>query len=100
MAKEIPDFSLCQFIADWEAAEPYPYSPEGFETVTRDLNPEVYDYQRAHRKEAAAGDKAYVTVVFRMLEISVKSRAIKIFSDPHRPAARYVKAGAKLRAIQ
>jgi hypothetical protein len=100
VAKEIPDFSLCQFIADWEAAEPYPYSPDGFKTVTRNLNPEVYDDQRARRKEFAAGDKAYVKVVFRMLEIGVKSHAIKIFSDPYRPAARFVKAGAKLRAIR
>jgi hypothetical protein len=100
VAKAIPDFSLCQFIADWEAAEPSRYSPEGFNTVARDLNPAIYDYQRAHRKQFAAGDKVYVKVVFRMLEIGVKPRAVKIFSDPYRPAARYVKAGAKLRATQ
>lgn len=100
VAKAIPDFSLCEFIADWEAAPPYRYSPEGFDTVTRDLNPEIYDYQRAHRKEFVAGDRALVTVVLRLLEIGVKPRAVKIFSDPYRPAARYVKAGAKLRAIQ
>lgn len=99
VAKEIPDFSLCQFIADWEAAEPYPYSPEGFQTVSRNLNPELYDYQQAHRKQAAAGDRALVKVLFRMLAIEVKPpRAVKIFSDPYRPAERYVKAGAKLRA--
>lgn len=100
VAKEIPDFSLCQFIADWEAAEPYRYSPEGFQTVTRNLNPELYDDQKARRKEFAAGDKAYVKVVFRMLNVPIKSHAIKIFGDPYRPAARYVKAGAKLRALQ
>ena len=100
LAKEIPDFSLCQFIADWEAAEPYPYSPDGFKTVTRNLNPELYDGEQARRKQLAAGDKAYVKVVFRMLDIRVKSRVIKIFSDPYRPAARFVKAGAKLRAIE
>jgi len=100
VAKAIPDFSLCEFIADWEAAEPYSYSPDGFNTVARDLNPEIYDYQRAHRKEQVAGDRAHVTVLFRLLAIRVKPRAVKIFSYPYLPAARYVKAGAKLRAIQ
>jgi hypothetical protein len=101
VAKAIPDFSLCEFIADWEAAGPSRYSPEGFDIVARELNPEIYDYQRAHRKEAVAGDRALVTVLFRMLAIRVKPpRAVKIFSYPYRPAARYVKAGAKLRAIQ
>ena len=100
LARQIPDFSLCEFIADWEAAEPYPYSPDGFKTVTRNLNPELYDKQQARRKELAAGDKAYVKVVFRMLNIGIRSSTIKIFSDPYRPAARFVKAGAKLRAIQ
>lgn len=99
VAKAIPDFSLCEFIADWEAAPPYRYSPDGFSTVARDLNPELYDYQRAHRKELIAGDRAHMTVGYRLLEIGVKSHAVKIFSYPFWPAARYVKAGAKLRAM-
>jgi hypothetical protein len=100
VAKAIPDFSLCEFIADWEAAEPYRYSPEGFATVTRELNPEIYDYQRDHRKAFAAGDWALSRVGYRLLAIGVKPHAVSIFTDPYRPAARYVKAGAKLRAIQ
>jgi hypothetical protein len=100
VAKAIPDFSLCEFIADWEAAEPYSYSPEGLATVTRELNPEIYDFQRDHRKAFAAGDWALSRVGYRLLAIGVKSHAVSIFSDPYRPAARYVKAGAKLRAIQ
>lgn len=100
VAKAIPDFSLCEFVADWEAAEPYSYSPEGLATVTRDLNPEIYDFQRDHRKAFAAGDWALSRVAYRLSAIGVKSHAVSIFTDPYRPAARYVKAGAKLRAIQ